>query len=137
MSNQNSTELSTISQDLGGQMSSYCSFTATTPADKKKIFQWSTNPDKALSEVIGETLNVVHVIAEDVESPNSETGILRRIILIDDKGVAYACAAKGINNAIKRLFAAAGMPDTWEKPQKLKIRQITKGLNQILTFDWV
>ena len=59
-----------------------------------------------------------------------------RIVLIDDKGVAYVSVSLGIFGAVKKLIQVYGMP-TWSEPLPIIVKQKTKGVNTLLTLDVV
>jgi hypothetical protein len=128
------------SNDLkNAEMSAYCSIEPKTEEEAILIYNASNNPDKRLKDCIGEIISVKDVYCETVELENEQTGELSRsprIVLIDDKGVSYTCVSFGIFNALKKLMAIFGTP-TWEKPLKLKVKQISKGTRNLLTLELV
>jgi hypothetical protein len=126
----------------------YSSMPTTTPADKLALYNAINSPEERLGDHINETITVVHVVAQMVEMTNERvdkaTGekvevreSAPRIILIDDKGKTFACVSMGIYGALKNLFSIYGEPQTWEKPLKFKVKQITKGQNKMLSLEMV
>jgi hypothetical protein len=82
-------------------------------------------------------INAKDVFCEVVTCKNPETGESNecpRIVIIDDKGVGYQAVSLGVFSALKKVFQVFGVP-TWKKPIALKVVQVTKGQNKILTFD--
>jgi SPP1 family phage portal protein len=69
--------------------------------------------------------------------PNPETGeasTCPRVVLLDDKNVGYQCVSKGVFSSLSKMFQVFGVPATWDKPIKIKVKQITKGQKKILTL---
>jgi len=121
-------ELATVQNNMmqataGAQ---YSSFVPTTKEDKALLFNAMSNPDKALGDCINISINIKHILAEEVELTNEQTGELEpaaRVVIIDDKGVSYNTVSKGIFGDVKRLIASFGEPGEWEKPIKVTVRQ--------------
>ena len=118
-------------------MSAFCSLIPQTEDEEKILYNATMSPAKRVGECINEVINLRHVFCEIITVTNEETGEVSRVprtVLIDDNGVGYQCVSTGIFNAVKKLFAVKGMPDTWVKPVTVKVQQITKGKRQILTL---
>jgi hypothetical protein len=118
---------------------SFCSMHGDTPEDKKRIYNAMNNPDKRLGDCINETIEAKDVFVEVVECVNKETGEMQncpRVVLVDVKGCAYQCVSVGIFSALSKIFRVYGVP-TWEKPIKLKVKQITKSDRKLLTLEAV
>ena len=102
-------------------VSSICTFSAKTPAEMAKFYNIVSNPEKRLQDIVNMTIDVCDSYAEIVEVKNDLTGEMEkapRVILIDKDGHSYVSVSKGIYNAITRL----------------KVGQVTKGSNRILTL---
>lgn len=116
----------------------YTSLKSETAEEKKKLFNAQNKADERLADHINKTLAIKDVFVEIVDCVNEDTGEVSqapRIVLIDDKGVSYACVSVGIFSALKKIFGIFGEPTTWEKPLKINVKQITKGKKQMLTFE--
>lgn len=126
-----------IVADLTSATTAFCSMKANTAEEKAKLFSAMNNPEKRLADCINEVIKVKDIYAEVVNCTNVETGEISkvpRIVLIDEKGVGYACVSIGIFGAVKKLMQIYGVP-TWNTPIPLKVRQITKGAKKMLSLD--
>lgn len=123
---------------ITGRQLSFCSFEPVDMQGKTVLFNISNNPKFRIGDEINETINVAHIFAENVTCKNEETGeqnTCPRIVLIDDKGEGHQSVSLAVFGATKKLMQCFGHPSTWEKPIPVKIKQITKGKNKMLTFD--
>jgi hypothetical protein len=113
--------------------------TKATMDEKKKFFNAINSSDKRLADEINKEINLKHVYVEEVQLTNKETGELQsapRIVLIDDKGDGFSCVSSGVFNSLKKLFGTFGVPTSWEKPIKVRVKQITKASDRkILTLE--
>lgn len=117
----------------------YSSVQANTPEEKVALFNATQSPDR-IKNYINNVIIVKDIILENVEFLDTETGevkILPRTILISPDGSAYTATSVGIFNGIKNLVSIFGLPETWEQPIKIMVKQKSIGLNNILTFDLV
>lgn len=118
----------------------YCSLKAETKEDKTKLFNAINNPEYRLKDFINKEINLRDIYCEPVMCVNAETGEPQecpRIVLIDDKGKAYQCVSIGIYSTIKKIIGMFGVPENWEEPLKIRVKQITRGLNSMLTIELV
>jgi hypothetical protein len=120
----------------------FCTLPNTgTRQDKAKILNIMQNPDKALSDVIGVQLSIVHMIAHEVELVSEQTGEIEkhfRIILVDKDGVSYASVSGGITQALKSIFNIVGEPPFIDEPLEIKVLQKKgNGTNKFLTLELV
>lgn len=130
--------------EQNGGIKSFCSFPIESAEDKVKLFNMTTDPDKALGDCIGDVIAVTDVYVEVVDltpkddngKPIGEPQQAPRTILIAEDGTSYACVSTGIYNSLCRLIGIFGMP-TWKVPIKLKVKQISKGKNRILSLALV
>lgn len=93
---------------------------------KTVIYNAVANPNHSLSDFIGKQINVVHVIAHEVEMENEQTKELElqfRVILIDDKGESYASVSSGITQALKTIFNIVGQPPYMDEPLSVTVAQ--------------
>lgn len=125
--------------DMTSAQASYSSFVPQTMEEKATFFNAVNSPAKRMKEMINTTIKVKHVYAETVNFINQETGETTpgvRIVFIDDKGVSYQAASKGIFSSVKKLFTIYGTPDKWDKPLGIKIKEVSKGANRnVLVFE--
>jgi hypothetical protein len=118
----------------------YCSFTPNTEDEEILLFNVMNNPKYRLKDFINKTISIKDVFCEIVDCVNKETGEVNkapRIVLIDDKGEGYQCVSLGIFSAIKKIFNVKGTPSTWAHSIKIEVKQITKGVNSMLTLNMV
>jgi len=114
---------------------SFCSFDAQTEDDKLKLYDIMNAPDKRIGDCINEVINVKDIFCEVVPCHREDGSVSYnpRIVLIDTDGVSYQSVSMGIYTSVKNLIRAIGMP-TWEKGVKLKVVQVTRGVNKMLTL---
>lgn len=123
--------------DMTSAQMQYCSMKANTDDEKASLFNAINNPEKRLADCINMKLNVKDLYIEVVNCTNEETGEITacpRIVIIDDKGVAYQAVSLGIYSALKKAIQIFGVP-TWEKPIAMEVKQITKGNKKMLTLN--
>ena len=127
--------------DLTTRRVSYCSLTAETAEEKTTLYNAMNNPQNRVKDCINETIALKDVFVEVVHCVNRETGesvAAPRVVFIDENGIGFQCVSTGVFSALKKLFAVFGEPKTWEKPVKIKIKQLNRGTDKsILTFDVV
>ena len=126
--------------DLTSRQTSYCSMSAETMEDKALLYNAMNNTEKRIKDCINEVIEVKDVFVEVVNCTNQETGVLSRCprtVLIDVNGVGYQAVSLGIFSALKKLFSVFGEPKDWTAPLKIKIKQVSHGTRNILTFDIV
>lgn len=123
--------------DLSNTAKSYCSMVPASDKEATTLFNATNNPDKRISDCINEVIEVKHVYCEEVVCKQKDTGELQicpRVVLIDAKGIGYQSVSFGIFSSLKKLISLKGEPKTWEKPVKIKVKQLNKGDRSILTF---
>lgn len=124
--------------NLKSASTSYCSLNVNTQKEKEHLFNIISSPTDRIANMINEIIELKDIYVETVELSNEETGEIifaPRIILIDKNGKSFECVSIGIFSALKKLFQIFGEPCIWEKPIKIKIKQIQKGTKSILTFS--
>lgn len=131
-------ELTTFAQ--GNQL--FCTIENDgTRKTKAKIFNILQNPDKALSDCIGQEIHVVDVISHPVELVSEQTGLVEthyRVILVDKDGTSYASVSVGITQALRSIFGIVGEPPYVEEPLEIKVLQKKgKGTNKFLTLELI
>ena len=126
-----------ISVDMTSAQLSFSSLRAETDEEKANLFNAINNPEKRLADCINMTIKAKDLYIEVVNCTNEETGEVTacpRIVIIDDKGVAYQAVSLGIYSALKKVIQIFGAP-TWEKPIALAVKQVTKGTRKMLTLN--
>lgn len=123
-------------RDLSDESDSFCSFPAETREEKAKLFSVMNNPEHRIGDCINTTINVVDIYCEvvTVKDENGESSKCPRVVLIDEEGKGYQAVSLGIFSAVKKLIKAFGWP-TWVEPIPVKVVQVSKGKNKMLTFD--
>lgn len=126
-----------ISVDMTSRQLSFSSLSAETDEEKAHLFNAINNPEKRLADCINMKIKAKDLYIEVVNCTNEETGEITacpRIVIIDDKGVAYQAVSLGIYSALKKVIQIFGAP-TWEKPITLEVKQVTKGTRKMLTLN--
>lgn len=124
--------------NLKSASTSYCSLNANTQKEKEHLFNIISSPTDRIANIINEIIELKDIYVETVELTNEETeqiSFAPRTILIDKNGKSFECVSIGIFSALKKLFQIFGEPCIWEKPIKIKIKQIQRGTKSILTFS--
>lgn len=117
----------------------FCSVDITKDENKQFAFNLMNTADKRIRDCVNEVINLKDVFVEVVTLMNDKTGELvdcPRVVIADDKQVTYQCVSVGFYNGLKKLIAIYGLP-TYVKPIPIKIKQISKGEKQILTFELI
>ena len=117
--------------------SAYCSLRPANDDEDKMLYNAIMNSDYRLREVVNQTIAVRHIYCEIIDVTNKETGEVTkapRIVIIDDEGKSYQCVSNGVFNSIKKLFQIKGMPDRWEKPVDMAVKQVSRGERVMLTL---
>lgn len=88
---------------------------------KKTVFS-AVNDAEPLADHLGETIDVVDIVAHKVEVANEETGEIgeaTRIVLLTSDGRALASVSVGIQGAVRNILAFLGEPSSWDGAVKL------------------
>lgn len=138
MKEENKNELTLFS---GVQNKVYCSKKAETEKEKKELFNALESCDALLNDCVGQEIEIQDIYVEEKEVVDDETGELKtkfRTIIFDKSGQTYATGSYGIFNVMKKITQIYGLPETWEKPIKVKVakRPIGNG-KQSLTLTLV
>lgn len=118
---------------------SYCSFEADTDEKKALLFNAMTNPTHRVSDAVNTVIRVRDVYVETVDVTDRNTGELRqlnRTVLIDTDGESWQTSSVGVFSALAKLFRVLGAP-TWESGVPLKVIQINRGENRLLSLEMV
>ena len=108
----------------GVKQNVYCSKVAETEKEKKELFNALESCDALLNDCEGQEIEIQDVYVEEKQVVDEETGELKtkfRTILFDKSGQTYATGSYGIFNVLKKIVSIYGLPNTWEKPLKVKV----------------
>lgn len=119
----------------------YCSKVAETEKEKKELFNALESCDALLNDCVGQEINIKDIYVEEKQVMDDETGEIKtkyRTILFDENGQTYATGSYGIYNILKKIVQIYGLPESWEKPLKVKVakRPIGNG-KQSLTLTLI
>lgn len=125
----------------GVKSKAYCSKVATNEKEKKELFNALESCDALLNDCVGQEIEIQDIYCEEKEVIDDTTGELKtkfRTIIFDKSGQTYATGSYGIFNTLKKIIQIYGLPDTWEKPIKVKVakRPIGNG-KQSLTLTLI
>ena len=119
--NENKGELTLFS---GIKQNVYCSKVAETETEKKELFNALESCDALLNDCVGQEIDIKDMYVEEKQVIDDETGEIKtkyRTILFDENGQTYATGSYGIYNVLKKIVQIYGLPETWEKPLKVKV----------------
>ena len=115
----------------------FCSFSPDTVEGKKSLYKAITNPDHKITDMVGKEIDIRDVVVATCQFIDEETGETtpgNRTILIDTNGISYGCSSTGVYNALRNLIAIFGSP-TWADGLPVRVGQISKGVNRIITLE--
>ena len=116
----------------------YSSFKPKTTEERKKLFNALEKCDVLLNDCVGQEIEIEDIYVEETQSQDEETGEIKpkfRTIIFDKSGQTYATGSYGIYNVMKKIVGIYGLPDSWEKPLKVKVaKRTTKDNKQTLTL---
>lgn len=118
--NENKGELTLFS---GIKQNVYCSKVAETEKEKKELFNALESCDALLNDCVGQEIKIKDMYVEEKQVID-ETGEIKtkyRTILFDESGQTYATGSYGIYNVLKKIVQIYGLPESWEKPLKVKV----------------
>ena len=119
--NENKGELTLFS---GIKQNVYCSKIAETEKEKKELFNALESCDVLLNDCVGQEIDIKDMYVEEKQVIDDETGEIKtkyRTILFDENGQTYATGSYGIYNVLKKIVQIYGLPESWEKPLKVKV----------------
>lgn len=116
-----------------------------TRKSKVAIFNAINSADKNIADCIGDTVEIVDVIAHPVQLLDEQTGEVvnaLRTILVDKDGVSYVGVSQGVTSALAKIFSIIGSPEggAWkEEPVKMKFKQVKtrNGNNKVNTIELI
>ena len=119
--NENKGELTLFS---GIKQNVYCSKVAESETENKELFNALESCDALLNDSGGQEIEIKDMYIEDIQVVDEESGELKtkyRTILFDVNGQTYATGSYGIYNILKKIVQIYGLPESWEKPLKVKV----------------
>ena len=119
--NENKGELTLFS---GIKQNVYCSKVAETEKEKKELFNALESCDALLNDCVGQEIKIKDMYVEEKQVIDDETGEIKtkyRTILFEENGQTYATGSYGIYNILKKIVQIYGLPESWEKPLKVKV----------------
>lgn len=125
--NENKGELTLFS---GIKQNVYCSKVAETEKEKKELFNALESCDALLNDCVGQEIEIKDIYVEEKQVIDDATGELKtkyRTILFDKNGQTYATGSYGIYNILKKIVQIYGLPESWEKPLKVKVAKRPTG----------
>ena len=102
----------------------YCSKIVESEKEKKELFNALESCDALLNDCVGQEIEIQDIYIEEKQVIDEETGELKtkyRTILFDKSGQTYATGSYGIYNVLKKIVQIYGLPESWEKPLKVKV----------------
>lgn len=119
--NENKGELTLFS---GIKQNVYCSKVAETEKEKKELFNALESCDALLNDCVGQEIKIKDIYVEERQVVDDAAGEIKtkyRTILFDENGQTYATGSYGIYNILKKIVQIYGLPESWEKPLKVKV----------------
>lgn len=80
-----------------------------------------------LADMIGKSIELVHLVAHKVTLTNPETGEAKdaiRLILIDKNGAGFHCVSEGILTSLKMLTSVLDRKPPFDPPLKVTPKQV-------------
>ena len=102
----------------------YCSKIVESEKEKKELFNALESCDALLNDCVGQEIDIKDIYVEEKQVMDDETGEIKtkyRTILFDENGQTYATGSYGIYNILKKIVQIYGLPESWEKPLKVKV----------------
>lgn len=102
----------------------YCSKHCKSDEERKGLFNALEKCDVLLNDCVGQEIELQDIYIEEREIVDETTGEIKtkyRTILFGANGQTYATGSYGIYNILNKIVGIYGMPDTWDKPLKVKV----------------
>lgn len=107
--------------------------------DEADLYNSVQSPAKTVSDSIGDTFNLMGVIAHPVQVIDERTGEIipsPRIILLGSEGESYVSVSKTMFSSLKNLFAMYKNPADWsENGIPVKLRQYSKNEKRYFSLE--
>lgn len=109
--------------------------------DRIKLYNVVSSSDNKVSDFIGETIEVAHMVAHPTTMRDEETGEMRdltRVVLIAPDGTAYHSMSNGVVQSMKRICDIVGAGPWEDEPLVIKVRQInTQSGNRTFNLELI
>lgn len=92
--------------------------------DERKATLSAVTNSEPISDHLGETIQLAHVVTQAVTISDEKTGEVTdavRIILIDSSGGAYAAVSEGLFGSLRDVFGIMGHPSEWVEPLPVRV----------------
>ena len=112
-----------------------------TRASKVAIYNAVNNAEEQLSEHVNEVLEIVDVIAHEIDLPDMNTGEVVKVVrtvLVDVNGVGYQAVSQGVISSLSKIFQIVGLPSWIDEPVKMKPKKVkTANKFEVLTIELI
>lgn len=116
----------TIERLSQGRSSVWSSIPADTFEGKKEVMNATLNAEP-LADHIGETINLRHLVVQEVEIVDSATGeatnVLRTVLVTED-GTAFYALSDGLQRSLDTLLGLMGHPSMWDGPIAIVVEKV-------------
>lgn len=97
-----------------------------TKKEKALFYNAVENPTRKVADLINQEITITNVYMEKAHYIDDE-GIVTdgvKTVLIDENGEGILANSIGIVKAVYSIFSVFGMPDEWDEPMKVKVKQV-------------
>ena len=118
--------VSVIESMKSGKATVFSSFKADDFATKMVISS-AVSSAEAISDHLGETINLANFIVQPIEMTDENTGELvsvPRVILMDDQNKGYYGISTAILSSLQTMTGILGMPHEWPNPVPVQVTEI-------------
>ena len=104
----------------------FATFKVETMADKKKLFH-ARNDNTMLRDAEGEQIQCIGFVLDTVRINDPEAGMktVPAAHIIAEDGAVYQSAATGVVKSVCDIISNFGMPDTWDEPLVVVLKETT------------
>lgn len=103
----------------------FCTMQVQSTADRKVLYNAVTNPTAKVSDFINKNIQIANVHLERAEF--NEDGVITdgvKTIIITPDGQGIIAHSNGIAKSLRNIFDIFGMPNEWDEPLEVCVRQI-------------
>lgn len=108
-----------------------------TVAEKIALANAMSQPTHKLSEYVNMQISLTNFYVDPQRIVYQDTGEVRnslKVVLIDQFGKSYVTLSTGVANALKSIIQVFGLPDSWEAPLLVDVKQVQVGKGKLLTL---
>lgn len=96
------------------------------------------SPSHRIADMVNMEINVVNFYVEKTQINNDGVMVdAFRTVLVDDNGESFGAVSTGVVNSLKNIVSFLGMPNTWERPLTVRVKEINIGTNRVLSLQLV